>query len=275
MKRLIGKMALLTVALLTAFVMTQCTKSDDSSVNNTADIYKTTSLDSYNYISPAEKAMIEEMGTDGIEEIIQCIYTCINSMPVEDLSAEEIEALNFVREEELLAHDVYVAMYDLYNIPVFNNISNSEFIHTTAIKAIMEKYNLPDPAAGHVQGVFADPAIQAIYDALVAQGSISFQEALIVGETIEDLDIDDLITHLMDDVDNTDITYTFNNLYKGSRNHLRAFYAHLNFQGITYTPIYISQELYDEIVGSPWEVGNGFCLCQYNYTEITDVKQND
>jgi len=275
MKRLIGKMALLTVAILTAVVMTQCTKSDDSSANNTADIYKTTSLESYNYISPAEKAMTEEMGTDGIEQIIQCIYTCVNAMPVEELSSEEIEALIFVREEELLAHDVYIAMNDLYHIPVFNNIANSEFIHTTAVKALLEKYNLTDPAAEHVQGVFSNPDIQTLYNALVEQGSASFQDALVVGATIEDVDIFDLITHLAEDVDNTDIIYIFTNLYKGSRNHTRAFYAHLNFQGLTYTPQYISQELYNEIVSTPWEVGNGFCLCQYNYTEITEVKQND
>jgi len=263
------------VALILAFVMVQCNKTDNTSLNSATTDYKTSSLASYNYVSPVENAMIAELGSDGIEEIIACIYTCVNAMPVEELSADEIEALNFVREEELLAHDVYVTMYALYNIPVFNNISNSEFIHTTAIKALLEKYNLTDPAAGHVQGVFTDPAIQGIYDALVAQGSTSFQDALIVGETIEDLDINDLITHLMEDVDNTDISYTFENLYKGSRNHLRAFYAHLNFQGLTYTPQYITQELYDEIVSSPWEVGNGFCLCQYNFMDVAKEKQTD
>ncbi len=275
MKRLFGKIAFAAVALLMAFVMVQCNKTDDSSANITTTSYKTSSLDSYNYVSPAEEAIIAENGSDGIEEIIACIYTCVNAMPVEELSAEEVEAITFVREEELLAHDVYLAMYDLYHIPVFNNIANSEFIHTTAIKALIEKYELPDPAAEHVQGVFTNPDIQALYDALVDQGAGSFQDALVVGATIEDVDIWDLITHLAEDIDNADITYILSNLYKGSRNHMRAFNAHLTFQGLTYTPQYISQELFDQIISTPWEVGNGFCLCQYNYTEVTKKIVNE
>jgi hypothetical protein len=205
--------------------------------------------------------MNQEMEILGMEEIIECIYDCINSLPVEELSESEIATLNYVREEEFLAHDVYVAMYELYNVPVFNNISNSELIHSTAIQALLEKYDLPDPAAGHEQGVFVDRAIQALYDALVEQGSASFQDALVVGATIEDLDIWDLIEHLENDVDNIDISYALEQLSRGSRNHMRAYSAHLNFQGMTYTPQYITQDLYDEIINSGWEVGNGFCVC--------------
>lgn len=247
----------LTVAAVffAAFALLQCNKTQDVP---TTDSLKASTT---SYVSPVEQAMNQEMETLGMEEIIECIYECVNSLPVEDLSESEIETLNYVREEEYLAHDVYVAMYDLYNVPVFNNISNSEFIHSTAIQALLEKYELPDPGAGHEPGVFQNPDIQALYDALVEQGSASFQDALVVGATIEDVDIWDLKEHLINDVDNTDITYALEQLYRGSRNHMRAFSAHLDFQGMTYTPQYISQELYDEIIGSGWEVGNGFCIC--------------
>ncbi len=247
------KSLLLTLALASTFALVRCNKTTDANVmKQTAD---------YTYVSPVEKAMLVEEATDGIPEIIECIYTCINSMPVEDLSESEISTLNYMREEEYLAHDVYVAMYELYNVPIFNNISNSEFIHSTAMLAIMEKYELPDPAANHEQGVFVNEEIQALYDALVEQGSASFQDALVVGATIEDVDIWDLIDHLENDVDNQDLTYALEQLYRGSRNHMRAYTAHLTFQQIVYTPQYITQELYDEIVNSAWEVGNGFCVC--------------
>jgi hypothetical protein len=262
MKSLIFKSLLFTFALASTFALVRCNKATDSNAMAQAT--------DYTYVSPVEKAMLVEEATDGIPEIIECIYECINSMPLEDLSESEIATLNYVREEEYLAHDVYVAMYELYNVPVFNNISNSEFIHSTAMLAILEKYGLPDLAANHEQGVFVNEEIQALYDALVEQGSASFQDALIVGATIEDVDIWDLMNHLENDVDNQDLTYALTQLYRGSRNHMRAYNAHLTFQQIVYTPQYITQELFDEIVNSGWEVGNGFCVCN---TGVKDENQ--
>jgi len=222
-----------------------------------------------------EKALAFDSGTDAtesLEDIIECIYNCVNSMPVEDLSDSEVATLNYVREEEFLARDVYIKMYELYNIPVFNNISKSEFIHTTAMKALLEKYNLPDPGAGHEIGVFNNPDIQALYDELVEQGNNSLNDALFVGATIEDVDIADLIEHIENDVNNQDIGYALSQLWRGSRNHMRAFSAHLAFHGLTYTPVYISQEMYDGIINTNWEIGNGFCVCQYENVEDDSVK---
>ena len=51
------------------------------------------------------------------------------------LSAEEIAALTFMREEEKLAHDVYAALYSLWGANVFYQIALSETTHTEAILA--------------------------------------------------------------------------------------------------------------------------------------------
>ncbi len=247
-----------------SFLMLQCSKSEASHMD---EVYK--------YVSPAEKSLqLEEQNPDN-DVIIQCIYDCINSMPVEEISESELAAITYMREEELLAHDVYVAMYALYSVPVFNNISKSETIHTTAMLALLEKYELPDPAANHQQGMFQELVLQALYDTLTAMGSASFQDALIVGATIEDLDINDLMVDLANNVDNTDITYTLQQLLRGSHNHLRAFHAHLTFQGLTYTPQYISQELYDEITSSPWQVGNGFCVCSFPTKDNSNIMRKE
>ncbi len=261
MKRLSVKMLMSVAVLAFTLFFVQCSKSDGTVAANTAN--------DETFVSSIEKSMTIETETDGI---VDCIYTCINGMPVEELSEAEIATLNFVREEELLARDIYIAMYEKYHIPVFNNISNSEEIHSTAIKALLEKYNLPDPAAEHVLGVFVNQDVQQLYDALLAQGNLSLHDAIIVGETIEDYDIADLVFHTNQDVDNMDILYTLDQLYRGSRNHMRAFYAHLNFHGLTYTPQYITQEMYDAIVTTGWEVGNGFCLCQYEFKDNTENK---
>ena len=98
------------------------------------------------------------------------------------LSAEEIAGLKFMREEEKLAHDVYIALYALYgNDDIFYRISLSETTHTEAILALLVKYGIPDPAAGKPAGVFEDPALQALYDTLIAMGSASQVAALKVG----------------------------------------------------------------------------------------------
>ena len=187
------------------------------------------------------------------------LLSCITSLPVEALSTSEIAALNTMREEELLAHDVYVLFYTLYKIPVFNNISQAETQHAEAVKTLLLKYSLPDPAMNHVAGVFVNSDLQALYTSLVAQGKGSLTAALTVGATIEDLDINDLHNHIAADVDNQDILFVFSNLEKGSRNHLRSFNRLLTARGVTYTPQYISLEYFNQIISSPQETGSVVC----------------
>lgn len=226
------------------------------------------------FVSTAETAILEEIQTAGYENIQECIETCLNALPNEPLSATEMELLSFVREEELLAHDVYQFLYALYPIPVFNHISNSEMLHTFATKVLLDKYELPDPAADHESGIFSNPEIQALYDELTAFGAESIGNALTAGAIIEDYDINDLI-ELLTEIDNQDIGFAFNQLYRGSRNHLRAFNAHLVFRNLAYVPQYISQELFDDITSTPWEIGMGFCQCTCNQTVIDSNKIKD
>jgi hypothetical protein len=173
--------------------------------------------------------------------------TTLKLLATEELSAAEAEALTLMREEEFLAHDVYLAMSQLYNKPIFKNIRKSEAIHTEAIRLLLVKYKLPDPAANHVTGIFSNPDLQSLYTTLVTRGSQSLMDALQVGATIEDLDIYDLENHIAE-VDNKDILFVFNNLMRGSENHLRAFYANIVFMGGTYSPQYISLTRFNAII---------------------------
>lgn len=70
---------------------------------------------------------------------------------------------------------------------------------------------------------------------------------------MEDLDIYDL-SELLDETDNPDII-VYENLSKGSRNHLRAFVSQIESNNVEYEPQYISQELYDQILSSNQERG--------------------
>jgi hypothetical protein len=184
--------------------------------------------------------------------------TSLKIARLDPLSPAEVEALLWMREEEYLAHDVYLTLSQLYTKPIFRNITRSELQHTSAVKLLITKYGLVDPAENHVTGTFANPDLQALYTTLVNLGSTSLLNGLIVGATIEDLDISDLQDHLVN-IDNQDIICVFNNLMRGSRNHLRSFYANIVFLGGTYTPQYLTQEEFDAIVNSNHEIGPWNC----------------
>ena len=182
------------------------------------------------------------------------LATVISDLPYEDLSEAEVEMLVKMRQEEKLARDVYLTLYEKWGLRIFSNIAQSEQSHMDAVKALLDKYGLEDSAANDVIGQFSDQAFVDLYTALVNQGSASLVDALKVGATIEDLDIKDLEDEIAV-ADNQDIKTVFQNLMKGSRNHLRSFYRLIVANGATYTPQYITQEEFDAIVSSDMERG--------------------
>ncbi len=176
------------------------------------------------------------------------------AIPVEALSVVEQDSLVFMREEEKLAHDVY-AQLDLRwgaNTRVFGNIANSETTHTEAVRQLLLRYALSDPSATSAVGQFQNTTLQGLYTQLAATGAISLIDALKVGAAIEEIDMIDINKALLG-IDNQDIVLVYQNLLKGSRNHLRAFVTNLSNQGVTYVPQYMSVVDYSAIVATPIE----------------------
>jgi len=179
-----------------------------------------------------------------------------NQAPTGELSEAEAEGIRFMREEEKLARDVYLVLYDRWDMQVFTNIANSEATHMEAIKTLIDRYELDDPAAGRESGEFANEELQTLYNRLVEQGSKSLVDALKVGAAIEEIDILDLQEYIAQ-TDKPDIQTVYGNLLRGSRNHLRAFVSNLERQGVTYEPSYLSSEQYQETISSGVERGRG------------------
>jgi hypothetical protein len=187
------------------------------------------------------------------------VCTCINdNFPIEALSSDESKAILFMREEEKLARDFYTEMNQKWNARVFYNISKAEQRHMDAMLCLINKYGLTDPVGDNAAGEFQDAGLQQLYDALMTEGEQSYEMALKAGAKIEDVDINDLMT-AVNDIDNQDMPAVFEELTKGSRNHMRAFVANLATLDATYTPQFISQELFDEITSTPREKGGGLC----------------
>ena len=175
-----------------------------------------------------------------------------SSTPV--LSAHEEADLLQLREEEKLARDVYLYLYEMWGQWIFENIAGSEQQHMDAVKNLLDKYGLDDPVGLDEQGVFTNSEIQSLYDILIEAGSASKMDALRVGATIEDPDIYDIREMLLN-TNKEDLTRVYLNLLKGSRNHLRTFVGLLEMFGESYVAQHLTQEAVEEIVNSPRETG--------------------
>ena len=169
----------------------------------------------------------------------------------------EVESLLYVRVEEKLARDTYLTLYDEWGADIFQTISASEQNHMDAVKELLDKYELEDPALPEI-GAFRDAFLQEKYFELVAWGEQSLADALLVGCFIEEIDLIDLANR-MAQIDNRDILTVFQNLTDGSENHLRAFVANYeSLTGNTYTPVYLDQSTYQQIInGSSDSGGSG------------------
>lgn len=177
------------------------------------------------------------------------------TLPIEALSAAEQASLVWMREEEKLAHDVYAQMdvkWGAYT-RAFGNIATSESTHTEAVRQLLLRYSLSDPAATLAAGVFQNATLQGLYSQLVVTGNVSLVDALRVGAAVEEIDIVDLNAALLY-VDNQDIRLVYTNLHKGSRNHLRAFVGLLLNLGVTYVPQYMDPATYTAMVSAPTEL---------------------
>ncbi|MBC8186146.1 DUF2202 domain-containing protein [candidate division KSB1 bacterium] len=172
--------------------------------------------------------------------------SCIQ-MPKQDVSEHEKAALIYMREEEKLARDVYLTLFEKWNFVIFQNIANSEDRHTNAVKQLLDKYEIEDPVQNDEVGVFTNVELKQLYDNLIAKGETSLLDAFIVGATIEDVDIFDL-NERIEVTDNDDIKCVFNNLKQGSEKHMRSFVRQIERNGGTYEAQYISQEELDEIL---------------------------
>jgi len=174
--------------------------------------------------------------------------------PAQALSPAEEADILFMREEEKLARDVYIFLYELWSHPVFSNISESEQRHMDSMAALVDTYSLTDPVQDDSVGAFTNPDLASLFASLTARGQSSLLEALAVGAFIEEVDMRD-IQAAIDRATHADIIRTYENLLRGSRNHLRAFVRTIENMGVVYEAQVLPQSEVDAIVDSPVERG--------------------
>ena len=145
-----------------------------------------------------------------------------NLPPASSIDASTEQNLLYMVEEEKLAHDVYVALGEIYDARQFTNIARAEVAHQDSVRTLLDRYGLDDPTNGMPAGEIVNDDLQAKYDELVASGSASLADAAAVGITIETTDIADL-TEAIDATDAADVIAVLSSLRDGSQRHLAAF----------------------------------------------------
>ena len=176
----------------------------------------------------------------------------IASLPKEAVSATEKKLLLHMREEEKLARDVYTVLFQVTKVQAFGNIMKAEQEHMDLVKLMLDRYGIPDPLTSDKVGDFPSATFGSLFQTLALFGINSNVHAELVGAFIEDLDIYDL-DQAIKSTDNRDINTVWQNLVRGSRNHMRAFYGLLEAQNILYPGIVLPQATILAIVKSPME----------------------
>ncbi|MDE8348095.1 MAG: DUF2202 domain-containing protein [Acidocella sp.] len=173
-------------------------------------------------------------------------------LPAVPLTAAEIADLTAMREEEKVARDVYLRLFDRWGLRPFGKISGSEQSHMDMLLIMLDRHGLPDPVRRLDVGEFNSPQMQKLHDDLLARGLLSETEAVSTGLLIEELDIIDL-RQAARRTSRPDLRLVYAKLEQGSRNHLRAFNRWLNGLAGHYDPVHLTRAEYDAIAKAEHE----------------------
>ncbi|MDY7528241.1 MULTISPECIES: DUF2202 domain-containing protein [unclassified Cryobacterium] len=138
------------------------------------------------------------------------------------MNDEQKASLTALAAEEKVAHDLYVAFAEKYDVAVFSRIARSETMHLDAVRTLLERYSITDPTIGLEVGRFPTDASQKLYDTLLSQGSASVDAARETARTVETTDIADL-TAASAGVTAPDVLAVYEHLLTASQHHLSAF----------------------------------------------------
>ena len=178
--------------------------------------------------------------------------------PSTNLTQELKELIAYMGNEERLAHDIYLNLYDYHKEnsdieikQLYNIATNSESEHISIVQSLVQRYDLNASDLTDVNesvvnendmsltnmpsGVYDIQVIQDLYDTLYPLGQNSQEDALKVGCMVEVTDINDLDEDIKvaEDANATDIAAAFNVLRDGSYNHYWAFDKALKNIGVT------------------------------------------
>jgi len=150
------------------------------------------------------------------------------------LNSSVKDSLAFMYEEERLAKEVYLSVYQKQPVQQLYRIAtNSETRHISAVESLARKYGVPITAqrVGH----YKNRHIQELFNTLYKKGIRSTKDALEVGCMVEVTDINDLNKYIYQaqKAGASDVVQTYEFLRRGSYNHYWAFDRGLKSIGVS------------------------------------------
>ena len=162
--------------------------------------------------------------------------------------------LLWMREEEKLARDVYTSLAKSSGLTIFSNIARAESQHMQAIERLIRSGGANAVNLNNAPGMFVFPEHQQLYTAMIANGTRSQLDALMVGAKIEEMDIADL-NRLLTQTTDPQVRQVLTHLMQGSQNHLRAFASQIAGLGSSYHAEFLTQAEFDQIANASGQRG--------------------
>ncbi len=173
----------------------------------------------------------------------------VNSSPKSEKLTQDVkDSLAYMGNEERLAHDVYMNLYNYHKqnsgieiYQLYNIATRSESRHIQTVQDLVKRYNISlndltivdanvvnnkNMSSDNMpSGVYDVPKIQELYDYLYDKGINSQKDALEVGCMVEVTDINDLNEYIKEAEESNaqDVQDAFEFLRSGSYNHYWAF----------------------------------------------------
>lgn len=172
------------------------------------------------------------------------------------LTADEIEFLYALREDEKLGGDLYAQFATQYpeKLP-FAKIATAEDSHVACVERLLSYYEIEFPVLSP-EGVFADEKRQTRYNEMKAK-AVTVVDAFMVMAALEEEAVASY-KKVVPQITNENILLVVNNMVKASLNHLRVAFRQISMLGGAYLPTFLSQEDFDAIVNSDFSQGHGY-----------------
>lgn len=135
-----------------------------------------------------------------------------------DVGQRAIDDISRTFEGERMAHDLYSQLHEAWGQPRFERFADAGQRHLDALTAQMDRLGIMRAAVMPEPGVYADPEVQALYDAWLDRGSSSEREALAVGIELEERAIAEL-EGIIARTEDAELAGAFGYLLDGARSH--------------------------------------------------------
>lgn len=209
-------------------------------------------------IQPTEPLALLSITTEGVTKAL-ADNACLLFQVTEPLTADEIEFLFAIREDEKVMQDLTLSFSGKYPVSKpFVNISQAEATHIITIERVFTYYEIEFPSQT-ATGVFADDVRQNYYNGLLAQGNVLIEAYRAAGNA-EEQNVAAYKT-VLPNIANVNIKLVVENMLRASSNHLKAYLRQITLLGGSYIPATLDKPTFDEIINSEFKQGGKYGQC--------------